>query len=56
MTEAERQAYIDRIVSAAPALTPEDARRVRAWVPLRSRVAVEGATTPALQKRRRTAA
>lgn len=56
MTEAERQAYIDRIVSAAPTLSPEDARRVRAWIPLRSRVAVEGVTTPTFQKRRRTAA
>ncbi|MET7982557.1 hypothetical protein [Streptomyces sp. NPDC005281] len=55
MTESERQAYIDSIVSAAPPLSAEDAALVRAFIPLRSRRATEA---PALKARaaRRTAA
>lgn len=55
MTEAERQAYIDSIVSAAPPLSAEDAALVRAFIPLRSR---RTTAAPAFKARaaRRTAA
>lgn len=43
MTDEQRQAYISRIVNAAPPLTAEDAHRVRALVPLHSRLAAEAA-------------
>lgn len=51
MTEAEREAYIRRIVDAAPALSAEDADRVRRLIPLQSRLAAAQRGKP-----RRTAA
>ncbi|MEU4165616.1 hypothetical protein AB0F46_01860 [Streptomyces sp. NPDC026665] len=56
MTESERQAYIDSIVSAAPPLSAEDAALVRAWIPLRSRRAAEAMAAKSRSGRRRSAA
>jgi hypothetical protein len=57
MNADERQAYIRRIVDAAPALSAEDAHRVRALVPLQSRLAAEAAVPQRRpQPRRKTAA
>lgn len=52
MTETERQAYIDSIVSAAPPLSPEDAAQVRAFIPLRSLRAVKAPAVRARAARR----
>lgn len=41
MTSEERRAYIRRIVDAAPPLTLEDAGRLRALIPLQSRLTAE---------------
>ncbi|MGW4030785.1 hypothetical protein ACWEFL_15940 [Streptomyces sp. NPDC004838] len=56
MTGVEREAYIRRIVDAAPALSAEDAQRVRALIPLQSRLAAERAATPQRPPARTTAA
>ncbi|MDX5569032.1 hypothetical protein PYK79_45130 [Streptomyces sp. ID05-04B] len=57
MSDDARQAYIRRIVDAAPPLSAEDAHRVRALVPLKSRLAAERSVSrPRPQSRRKTAA
>lgn len=38
MTEAEREAYICRVIDAAPPLSSEDANRIRRLIPLASRL------------------
>lgn len=57
MTSEERQAYIRQVVDAAPPLTREDADRLRALIPLQSRLAAErAATVQRSRPARRTAA
>lgn len=43
MTGEERQAYIRRVVDAAPSLSSEDADRIRALLPMGSRRSAEHA-------------
>ncbi|MDX2681068.1 hypothetical protein [Streptomyces soliscabiei] len=43
MSPDERRAYVRRIVDASPPLTREDADRLRALIPLQSRLAAERA-------------
>lgn len=56
MTRAERQAYVRRIVDAAPPLSREDADLLRSLIPLGSRLAAEQATTRKAQPARHDAA
>ncbi|MFD6035286.1 hypothetical protein ACFWHF_12200 [Streptomyces griseoincarnatus] len=55
MTREERQAYVRRIVDAAPALSPADSDTLRRLVPLQSRL-VGPARTARRPKSRRSAA
>jgi hypothetical protein len=53
VTREERRAYIQSVVDAAPALSPEDADLLRALIPVGARRGAK--RTPALQKQHRTA-
>ncbi|MFC8438066.1 hypothetical protein ACFUJT_07690 [Streptomyces griseoincarnatus] len=55
MTREEQQAYVQRIVAAAPALSPADSDTLRRLVPLQSRLTGPARTTRQ-QKSRRSAA
>lgn len=52
MTREERRAYIQSVVDAAPALTPEDADLLRALMPMGSRRAAQ--RRPVEQQQRRS--
>lgn len=54
MTREERQAYVRRIVDAAPVLSPADSDTLRRLVPLQSRLA--GAARAARQQTSRRSA